>query len=307
MPTYDATTPYRAILVTDAIGCVDQRVLIQAEQGNGIPAIFFASATGVYRLSQGGIADISDKMSRDFRLNNFSASQSVIGYDPLGKTLFVQTNNGTAITNGQYYQMQYDLLRDEWAGISLGGGAQSWVLGRSLLGIDTVLGDAGTLVRSAVVALSDNGTARLLLSGQDANGVAALVAWNDQCGTDASTTFTSRFRIRKFAAPGHTFRVGAPSLLYRSPSGNTATVGSLTMTYFREDGEMSSQTLTLTATGQDDPIDQATSILDGMMLADCTVLDVRGVWTYTAAFNSSIAPSIDAIQIPWAVGEPLGS
>ncbi len=305
--TYDAETPYRAILVTDAIGAVDQRVIIQAEQGNGIPAIFFANATGVYRLSQGGITDISEKVSRDFRLNNFSASQSLLGYDPVGKTIFVQTNSGSAVTTGQYYQFQYDLVKDEWAGISIGGGQSAWVLGRSLLGIDTYLGDAGSLERSAVVALSDDAVSRLLLSGQDSTGTAALMAWNNQCGFDGASAFTTRFRVRKFATPGHQFSVGCPTIIYRSPSGTEVTVGTVDISYIRQDGETNAGSVTLTATGQDDPLDQETKTIDGMQLADCIDLDVRVVMSYTAGFMSTIPPSIDAILIPIKQQEPYAS
>lgn len=305
VPTFDVTTPYRAILVTDAIGAVDQRVIVQAEQGDGIPAIYFSTATGVYRLSQGGIFDISDKVSRDFRLNNFSASQSLLGYDPLGKTLFVQTASGSAVTTGQYYQFQYDMVKGEWSGVSIGGGANSWVLGRSLLGVDTYLGDAGSLIRSAVVALSDDGVSRLLLAGQNATAVGTLYAWNDQCGVDGSTAFTTRFRVRKFATPGSRFAIGAPTIIYRSPSGSAVTTGTLMLSYIREDDSTVTQSITLTPTGQDDPLDVQQTTIDGMAFADLSILDVRAILSYTAGFASTVPPSIDAILIPVTQGEPL--
>lgn len=303
VPTSDATTPYRAILITGAIGAVDQRVVLEAETGNGNPAIYFASATSVYSQSQGGITDISDKVSRDLRLSNFSASQSVLGYDPLGKALFVQTNSGSVGTTGLYFQFQYDIVRQRWSGISLGGGANGWIVGRSLLGTDTVLGESGTVIRSAVTALSTNGVTRLLLAGQQPAERPWLIAWGDQCATDGTTAFTTRLRVRKFAAPGQRFRAGAPTVIYRSPSGTTNTTGTLSVSYLRDDADTVTGSTTLTATGQDDPIAQKKHTFDAMMQDDCTVLDLRVLLSYTVLFQSTMPPSIDAIMVPLWVNE----
>lgn len=305
--TGDVDNPYRRVLVSGAIGAVDQRVIVPAETGQGVPAIYFASLTAIYGLSQNGVQDISEKISRDLRLNNFSSTESLLDFDPLGKCLWAQTNAGTSGGTGQYFQFQYDLVRGNWAGVSIGGGESAWVVGRSLLGIDTVLGGGGATVRASCVSLSENGVARLLLGGSDPSSASWITAWGDKCAADGSTPFTVRQRIRKIAKPGWKFKAGNATILYRSPSGSTTTTGTLQLTYIRHDGEMQSQTITVDATPQDDPLEQKEAIFDALQMDNCTSIDVRSIWSYTAGFESTNPPSIDAIMIWLEESEQLAA
>lgn len=303
VPTGDVTTPYRYIPLTVGIGAVDQRVITSAEQGEGIPAVFFASASSVYMLTSGGITEISDAVSRDLRMNNFTAASSWVAYDPYDKTLKCQTNSGSAVLSGQYYQFSYDLKTKEWSGISIGGGESSWILGRGLLGIDTILGGDGATIRNTVVASNDNGSSRLLLGGQDDTGASLLVANGDVCGVDGPTSFTSRMRVRKFPTPGHFFRIGCPTVIYRNPVGTSGVTGTLMVSYLRQDDVIDTQTVTLEATDADNSVQQVMKSIDGMMQADLGVLDVRLTLSYDGDFLSSVPPSIDAFMIPMSEQE----
>lgn len=298
VPTGNVASPYRYVQLSIGIGAVDQRVMTSSEQGTGTPALFFASASSVYMVTGGGITEISDDVSRDLRMNNFTAASSWIAYDPYDKSLLVQTNTGSAALSGQYYQFKFDLKAKEWTGISIGGGEYSWILGRSLLGIDTILGGDGATIRNTVIAKNDNGSVRLLMGGQNASETSLLVANGDVCGVDGDTSFTTRVRIRKFPDPGHFFRVGSPTVIYRSPTGTSGVTGTLVVSYLRQDDVVVSDTVTLIATDADNPVQQRMRPLDGMMQADLGVLDVRMVLSYDGDFMSSVPPSIDALVIP---------
>jgi hypothetical protein len=119
-PTGDFVTPYKVIQVMAGIGAVDQRVICIGELGTGTPAIFFASAGSVYAITSGGVIEISDDVSRDLRMNNFTAASSWLAYNPYDKGLLAQTNSGTASLSGQYFQFAYDLKAQRWSGFSDG-------------------------------------------------------------------------------------------------------------------------------------------------------------------------------------------
>jgi hypothetical protein len=296
-PTGDFVTPYRVIQVSAGIGAVDQRTVCVGELGNGTPSIFFASPGSVYVITAGGITEISDPVSRDLRLNNFTAASSWLGYNPFNKSLMAQTNSGSAALSGQYYQFEYDLKEQRWSGISIGGGESGWILGRSILGVDTVLGGGGATIRNVVVAQNDNSSVRLLLCGQNADEESLLTAYGDICGGDATEPFTSRFRVRKFPTPGHRFMVGAPTIIYRSPTGITAT-GTLMLTFLDQNANLQTFSKTLTATDADNGLQQVVGMFDGAQFENMSVLDVRLTLSYSAPFTSNVQPSIDAFLIP---------
>jgi hypothetical protein len=297
-PTGDFVTPYKVIQVMAGIGAVDQRVICIGELGTGTPAIFFASAGSVYAITSGGVIEISDDVSRDLRMNNFTAASSWLAYNPYDKGLLAQTNSGTASLSGQYFQFAYDLKAQRWSGFSFAGGASSWILGRSILGTDTILGGGGATIRNTVVAQNDNGSVRLLLCGQNASSESLLVACGDVCGVDGATAFTSRFRVRKFPTPGHKFMVGAPTLIYRNPVGTSGAVGTLTVSYLNQNAALVSDTVTLESTDQDNPTQVKVVTLDGLQYGDLDMLDVRATLSYDMSFATSIPPSIDAFMIP---------
>lgn len=296
-PTGDFVTPYRVIQVSTGIGAVDQRTMCVGEMGNGTPGLFFASSGSVYVISSGGITEVSDDVSRDLRLNNFTAASSWLAYNPFNKSLMAQTNSGSSELSGQYYQFEYDLKQQQWSGISIGGGESGWILGRSVLGVDTILGGDGATIYNTVIAQNDNGSVRLLLCGQDSSEASLLTAYGDICGGDAGEPFTSRFRVRKFPTPGHRFMVGAPTIIYRSPTGDAA-VGTLMLSYINEREEFATFSETLVSAPADDALHQEILCIDGAQFEDLTVLDVRITLSYDAMFTSNVQPSIDAVLIP---------
>jgi hypothetical protein len=298
-PTGDFVTPYRVIQLVAGIGAVDQRCVCVGVMGTGTPAIFFASAGAVYAITSGGVVEISDDVSRDLRMTNFTPAFSWLAYNPYDKGLFAQTNSGMSATAGQYYQFSYDLKAQQWSGITIGGAGAYWVLGRSILGVNTILGGGGAEIRNTVVAQNDNGSLRLLLCGQNNSAASQILASGDVCGVDGSTAFTSRFRVRKFPTPGHRFIVGAPTLIYRNPVGDSGVTGTLTVEYLNHRGTSAvSGPRLLKATTQDDPLDQEVVTLDGLDHGDLDVLDVRITLVYSGSFATSIPPSIDAFMIP---------
>ncbi len=296
-PTGDFIDPYRVIQVSAGLGAVDQRCICVGELGNGTPALFFASPGSVYGITSGGITEITDPVSRDLRLNNFTAASSWIGYNPFNKSLMVQTNSGSAELTGTYYQFEYDLKEQRWSGMSIGGGEHGWILGRSILGLDTILGGGGASIRNVVVAQNDQGSVRLLLAGQDSSEASLLASYGDVCGGDAADPFTSRFRIRKFPTPGHRFMMGAPTLIYRSPTSDTA-VGTLMVSILDQNELTQTFTETLDNTDSDNGLQQKVLCIDGAQFEDLTVLDIRVSLSYDETFTSNVQPSIDAFMIP---------
>lgn len=296
-PTGDLVNPYRVIQVTSGIGAVDQRVVTVGEVSNGAPGIFFASPSSVYVITSGGMVELSDQISRDLRLNNFTAASSWIGYNPFSKSLLVQTNSGQSVLSGQYYQFELNLKEGRWSGISIGGGESGWILGRSILGVDTILGGGGAVIRNTVVAQNENGSVRLILVGQDDADASLVTSYGDICGGDAAEPFTSRFRVRKFPTPGHKFMVGAATMIYRSPSGSNAT-GTFMLSYVDQNGEIATFSKELTPTDPDNGLQQRVLTFDGAQFENLDVLDVRGTLSYDVPFLSNVQPSIDAFMIP---------
>lgn len=98
--------------------------------------------------------------------------------------------------------------------------------------------------------------------------------------------------------PGNFFRVGSPTVIYRSPTGTTGVTGTLTASYLREDDEIVTKSYTMLATDTDNPVQQKFATFDGMDQADIAVLDVRLTLSYDGPFTSSVPPSIDAFMIP---------
>lgn len=297
-PTGDFVTPYRVIQVMAGIGAVDQRVVCVGQLGTGAPAIFFASASNVYAMTSGGLVEISDDVSRDLRMTNFQTASSWVAYDPYDECLRTQTNSSMSALPGQYYQFAHDLKAKRWSGVSIGGASACWILGRSLLGINTILGGGGAEVRNTVVAQNDNGSFRLLLGGQNNAAASQILACGDVCGVDGATSFTSRFRLRKFPTPGHDFRVGAPTFIYRSPTGTSGATGTMTLSFIDEKGVPETKVLTLEATAQDDPLDQKVLQCDGLQRDLLKVLDLQVSLSYDIAFATAIPPSIDAFLMP---------
>ena len=310
-PTNDSTTPYVYRILTPAAGAVDQRSVVFSENGEGVPSIYFASRTAVYQILSGAIRELSEPIRRDLRLQNFTAADSLLGWDPLEKTLFVQAATTAGPTVGQYQQWLYDVASDRWTGATFGAYRTGWILGSSVLGVNTTLTDQ-SFIRAAVTALDASGTPRLLLAGATANPDAegTVYAYGAQGGADGSLAYTSRLRVRMPLAlgQGRLFSVGAPTVIYRNPIGSAGVTATLTISYTNDAGDTVSQAATLSATTDGDPLGQSRLTFEGLQLGDALVIDLRAQLSYSGSFDeSSVPPAIDAILVPWQLGETLAA
>ena len=311
LPTGDLTRPYRRRRMTNGTGAIDQRCVLMAENSEGVPCIYFASRTGVYQILGGAIRDVSEAARRDLRLNAFSAAASLLGWQPHEKTLYVQTAHGTAPAVGQYRQFIFDVAQEKWSGASYGPYQAGWILGRSVLGVDTTLTDQ-SFVRCALTALDDDGIPRLLLGGQtsDPDAEGSILSYGAQGGLDGTHAFTARgrWRLPLGVKEGRQFTVYAPTVVYRNPVGSESVTTTLTLTYRNDAGLESSDAVTLTATDANDPLGQQRVTVEGMTLADCFVVDVRVQVACNAAFEASTVPvAIDAIWVPYELKQEVAA
>jgi hypothetical protein len=303
-PTGVLESPYTYRLLTKSAGCVDQRSLVLAENGEGVPSLYFASKTSVYQITGGSIRDISEAFRRDIRLARFSAADSLVGWDPVEKTLFVQLKISTGDRAGQYRHFLYDVASERVSGAHFGTYQAGWVLGSSVLGVNTKLTAQG-IVRHAVTALDEDGAPRLILVGQTSDGAAtagAVFAYGAQIGADGATGYTARLRVRVplGLAAGRMISVGNPTVIYRNPVGSENVTGTLTVSYVREDGEVSSQAKTLETTDIDDALGQRTMTFEQVTLGDVLNLDVRLQLTYDGSVDdTTVPPAVDVVMVPW--------
>jgi hypothetical protein len=286
-------------------GCVDQRCLIMAENGEGVPCLFFASRSSVYQLINGSIRDLSEAFRRDVRLSPFTAADSLLGWVPLEKTLFIQTRRAVGDRDGQYRQFLYDVASERVSGATFGSTSPGWVLGVSILGVNTKL-TADGFVRAAVTALDTEGIPRLVLGGQVSDGAStegAVFAYGAQIGADGETAYSGKLRIRipLGLMQGRHIGAMAPTVVYTNPIGSADVNAMLTLSYTSDDGRTASQTKTLEATAVDDPLGQQRVTFEGLQLGDVFVLDVRAVLTYDGSVsNTTVPPSVNVILVPWS-------
>jgi hypothetical protein len=64
-PTDDVAQPFRAVRITDSVGCRDYRTICIGEDERGDPALYWNSLRGPYRLTRGGM----QYLGRDLELN----------------------------------------------------------------------------------------------------------------------------------------------------------------------------------------------------------------------------------------------
>ena len=78
VPTGDAVSPYQAVCLTKAIGCVAPKSLVVGEDETGNPALYFLSHRGPYRLGTSGLEycgrDIEDIIS------TMNQSAAIVGH-----------------------------------------------------------------------------------------------------------------------------------------------------------------------------------------------------------------------------------
>jgi hypothetical protein len=87
-------------------------------------------------------------------------------------------------------------------------------------------------------------------------------------------------------------------VVYRSPTTETAT---LAVAYIRDDGEVRTQSKTLTATENNDPLDQERVTFESLEMTDAFVVDVRLYLSYGAAWSGAIPAAIDSVWIPYTL------
>jgi hypothetical protein len=306
-PTGNIESPYALSILTNAVGCVDQRLLSEGEVG-GIPALIFANTNAVYALSaSGGIACISEPIGRDLRAVTITSDPGLLLFDSFQRSLFLQTSTAPASQAGSYKSFTFDTAKQRWAGFTLGGATSGWILGVSLLDVDTFLGGSGTEIRNGCFASSNDGGRRLYVCGQDANGAATISSWGAQCALDIASTFISKARYRKPTKIGYKAgQVGNPAIWYRNPQGTTAGTLTLTVTYTRDFDESRPVSVVLAPTDDDNGIASRRVELEGLMCADVAVLDATFALSYAGtAYTSEVTPTIDAVVIPYTDGEAL--
>jgi hypothetical protein len=308
VPTGDLTTPYARVLVSPSQGAVDQRIITEGDLG-GTPAVYFADQTALYAMAAGGgVQCVSEGIARDLRQTEIGASDSFLAFDPFQRILLFQVSSSPEATTGTYRSFTFDTAKQRWSGFELGGAISGWVLGVGVLGVTTVLGGTGASIINGSYLEDPNGGRRTYLCGQTATDTGALFVWAGQVGMDASHVYTTTARYRRaFAAlTGRAVTIGAPTVWYRNPQGDTVGDCTLLVSFIRNNDETRSQTVTLTATPDDNGIAVQQVTLESLASADVSTLDVRLYLSYSGtAFISVTTPTVDAITIPFTVQEPL--
>jgi hypothetical protein len=304
-PTGNVDAPYALSIITTALGCVDQRLMTTGEV-SGIPAILFADSNAVYALTaSGGISCLSEPIGMDLRGLTIVNDPGLLLYDPLQRTIFLQTSHSPPSTAGKYRNFTFDTFKRRWSGFSLGGAVGGWILGVSRLGIDTVLGGTGTEIENGTYAES-NGARRLFVCGQDADGGPKMSVRGGQAVLDIDEPFTATARFRKVVKLGHKATFGCPTVWYRNPQGTTAGTLTLTATYTRDFVEQRSQSVELPPTDFGNRIALGRYTFEGIQCADAAVVDLTFSLSYSGtAWVSEVTPSIDAAVVPYKVGEAL--
>ena len=307
VPTQDPDGPFSRVLISENFGAVGQRVLANGETEDGFSAIYFADDHAVYRLAYGAVLPFSEPIGRDMRSQTITASGSVLCYDPYRRVLLLQISNTATSIIGSYSAFITDTVKQKWAGFSLAGQTNGWTLGASMLGTDTTLAGINATIRAAVVAQdASDSSQRLYVAGKDDSGNSLLRSWGTRCAVDGDIAFTTKIRARRTFGPGKRATVWGPTLYYRNPQGDTSGTLSCIVSYVPNFSttETVTQTFTMSATQDDNGISVVEQSLESLALSDVSVLDVVVTISYSGtAFDSVVTPTIDAIAVPYKVGE----
>ena len=79
IPTGDAVTPYSRVCLTKFVGCIEAKTIVQAEDENGNPAIYFLSRKGPYRISTSGLEYCGRDIEDIWTTVNLEAT-SIVGH-----------------------------------------------------------------------------------------------------------------------------------------------------------------------------------------------------------------------------------
>jgi hypothetical protein len=304
-PTGNVDAPYALSILTNSCGCVDQRLMTQGEVA-GQPAILFADSNAVYALTaSGGIGCISEPIGVALRGLTIIADPGLLIYDPLERTLYLQTSHSPPSIDGTYRNFMFDTYKRRWEGFALGGSKGGWILGLSKLGIDTILGGGGTEVYNGCYA-EQNGERRLYLCGADSAGRSTISSRGGQTVLDIDQPFNATARYRKIFKPGSKATVGCPTVYFCNPMGSSDGVLSLTFTYVRDFVEERSQTVELPPTTYASRIAFGVYTFEGISSADVSVLDVVLTMRYEGhAYASPVTPSVACVVVPYLTSEAL--
>ena len=307
VPTGDVDAPYGRVLVSDAFGAVDQRVVSVGDFG-GMPAVYFADTSALYVLTSGGIQTVSEGIARDLRQTYVTAADSFVCFDPFQRILLFQVSTVPGPTTGSYRAFTFDTAKQRWSGFTLGGATDGWVLGVGILGTTTILGGTGAVILNGAFIEDPNGGRRLYLCGQSTTSTGSLFKWSGQVGLDiaAAYTVTARYRRAFGVEYGARVTLGAPTIWYRNPQGTTTGTLTMMVSLIRDYNETRTQSVTLTPSTDEDGIAINQVTLESLASADVSTADLRIYLTYSGtAFPSAAAPSIDAVAIPYTVGVPI--
>lgn len=307
VPTGDLTTPYAVVLMSNAYGAVDQRVIAEGDFA-GAPAVYFADQSALYVLSAGGVQCVSEGIARDLRQTVVTASGGFVAFDPFQRILLFQVSSSPGPTTGSYRSFTFDTAKQQWSGFELGGATAGWILGVGVLDSTTIMGGSGAAILNGAFIEDPNGGRRLYLCGQSDSTTGTLFKWAGQVGLDVASPYTTGARYRRsFAAiSGKKATIGAPTVWYRNPQGETSGTLTCQLSYIRDDDETRTQSKTLEATGDENGVAVRQVTFEGLRSADVSTLDVRMYLSYSGtAFISSPAPSIDALSIPFQLQESL--
>jgi len=308
-PTGNVDAPYALTIITNAVGCVDQRLMTMGEVA-GTPAILFADANAVYALTaQGGIVCLSEPIGSVLRGMTIVSDPGLLVYDPLDRVLFLQTSHTTPSINGSYRNFMFDTYKRRWDGFVLGGTRGGWVLGVGRLGIDTVLGGGGVQIFNACYA-EQGGERRLYMCGSTSTGGPSISSRGGQAALDIDQTFVTSVRYRKIFKPGHKATIGCPTVYFCNPMGGVddGSIGTLTLTakYIRDYKEVREQSVELPPTEYASRIAFGVYTFEGIASADVTVLDLVLEMKYSGApYASPVTPSVACVVVPYITSEAL--
>jgi len=304
-PTGNIDAPYALSILTNGVGCVDQRLMTQGEVA-GQPAIMFADTNAVYALTaSGGMGSISEPIGSVLRGLTIVADPGLLIYDPLERTLYLQTSHSPPSIDGSYRNFMFDCYKRRWDGFALGGSKGGWILGLSKLGIDTILGGGGTEIYNGCYA-EQNGERRLYLCGADSGNRATISSRGGQTVLDIDQPFNAIARYRKIFKPGYKATVGCPTVYFCNPMGTSEGVLSLTLTYVRDFNEERSQTVELPVTTYASRIAFGVYTFEGISSADVSVLDVVLTMRYEGKpYPSPVTPSVACVVVPYLTSEAL--
>ena len=304
-PTGNVDAPYALSILTTACGCVDQRLMTMGEVA-GQPAILFADTNAVYALTaSGGIGCISEPIGSVLRGLTIVADPGLLVYDPLERTLYLQTSHTPPSIEGSYRNFMFDTYKRRWDGFALGTSKGGWILGQSQLGIDTVLGGGGVEIYNGCYTES-NGERRLYLCGADNADQAIVASRSGQAVLDIDQPFNATARYRKIFKPGYKATIGCPTVYFCNPMGTSGGVLSLTCTYVRDFLEERTQTVELPPTVYASRIAFGVHTFEGVHSADVSVLDVVLTMRYEGIpYASPVTPSVACVVVPYLTSEAL--